>query len=80
MRKLRDVLRLKPAGLPQRAIAQACGIGLGTVPAYLQRATAAGLVWPLPDDVDDSALEARLFRRPVLATDRVVPDWTALHS
>jgi transposase len=71
---------LKSAGLPQRAIAQACGIGLGTVTAYLQRATAAGLVWPLPDEVDDSALEARLFQRPALATDRVVPDWTALHQ
>ncbi len=68
MRKLRDVLRLQSAGLPQRAIAQACGIGLGTVTAYLQRAAAAGLVWPLADDVDDSALEARLFRGPAPAT------------
>jgi hypothetical protein len=80
MRKLRDVLRLKSAGLPQRAIAQACGIGLGTVTAYLQRATAAGLAWPLPDDLDDGALDARLFRGPAPATDRVVPDWTALHQ
>lgn len=80
MRKLRDVLRLKSAGLPQRAIAQACGIGLGTVTAYLQRAAAAGLVWPLADDVDDGVLEARLCRGPAPATDRVVPDWTALHQ
>jgi len=55
MRTRRDGLRLKSAGLPQRAIAQACGIGLGTVTAYLQRAAAAGLVWPLADDVDDGA-------------------------
>src|SRR5712692_9766436 len=83
MRKLRDVLRLKyDAGLPQRAIAQACGIGLGTVTAYLQRATAAGFTWPLPDDLDDTALEARLFVQPasVSATDRVVPDWHHLHQ
>src|SRR2546428_5288048 len=81
MRKLRDVLRLKyDAGLPQRAIAQACGLGLGTVTTYLQRATAAGLSWPLPDDVDDGALEARLFRRPTLATDRVVPNWADIHQ
>ena len=33
--------------------------GLGTVTTYLQRATAAGLTWPLPDDLDDAALEAR---------------------
>lgn len=81
MRTLRDVLRLKyAAGLPQRAIAQACGVGLGTVTAYLQRAAAAGLTWPLPDDLDDGALEARLFRRPTLATDRVVPNWIDLHQ
>lgn len=47
MRKLRDVLRLKyECGLPQRAIAQACGMGLGTVTIYLQRAATAGLTWP----------------------------------
>jgi transposase len=81
MRKLRDVLRLKyDGGLPQRAIAQACGLGLGTVTTYLQRATAAGLSWPLPDDVDDGALEARLFRRPTLATDRIMPNWVDVHQ
>jgi len=62
MRQLRELLRLKyEVGLPQRAIAQACGIGLGTVTAYLQRARVAGLTWPVPADLDDAALEARLF-------------------
>jgi len=82
MRKLRDVLRLKyEAGLPQRAIAQACGLGLGTVTTYLQRATGAGLTWPLPDDLDDGALEARLFARPALpqTSDRPLPEWLELH-
>ena len=36
-------------------------MGLGTVTTYLQRAAAAGLSWPLPEDLDDGALEARLF-------------------
>ena len=50
MRRLRDILRLKyEAGLPHRAIAQACAVGLGTVSAVLARATAAGLTWPLSD-------------------------------
>ena len=53
MRQLRELLRLKyDVHLPQRAIAQACGIGLGTVTAYLQRARAAGLTWPVPPDLD----------------------------
>jgi transposase len=83
MRRLRELLRLKyDAGLSHRAIAQACTIGLGTVTGYLQRAAAAGLSWPLPDDLDDGALEARLFTRPAtaLARDREVPAWPQLHQ
>jgi transposase len=83
MRRLRDLLRLKyDAGLSHRAIAHACAMGLGTVTAYLQRAAAAGVTWPLPEDLDDGALEARLFARPAtpLAGDRVVPAWAELHQ
>jgi transposase len=83
MRKLRDILRLRyEAGLSHRAIAQACAVGLGTVVTYLQRATAAGLTWPLPDDLDDAALDARLFARPAMAStrDRPLPDWPQLHQ
>ena len=64
MRKLRDTLRLHyGGGLSHRAIAQTCAIGLGTVTAYLHRASAAGVTWPVPADLDDVALEARLFAR-----------------
>jgi transposase len=83
MRKLRDILRLKyESQLPLRAIAQACGLGLGTISTYLQRATAAGLTWPLPDDLDDAALEARIFaRRSIPASrDRALPNWATLHQ
>ena len=83
MRRLRDVLRLKyEAGLPHRAIAQACSVGLGTVSSFLTRATAAGLTWPLPEGLDDAALEARLFARPADAArlDRTVPEWPHLHQ
>ena len=65
MRRLRELLRLRyEAGLSHRAIAQACAVGLGTVTSYVRRAAAAGLAWPLPDDLDDGTLEARLFTRP----------------
>jgi hypothetical protein len=58
MRRLRDILRLKyEAGLPHRAIAQACAVGLGTVSEYLARAAAAGVGWPLPDDLDSALYE-----------------------
>src|SRR5216684_1802994 len=78
MRRLRELLRLKyDVGLSHRAVAGACAMGLGTVTTYLQRAAAAGLQWPLPEDLDDAALEARLFARPAVppARDRVVPEW-----
>jgi transposase len=83
MRQLREILRLKyEAGLPHRAIAQVCAVGLGTVSLYLDRATAAGVTWPLPADLDDAALETRLFARPADAVDRVraLPAWSAVHQ
>ena len=83
MRRLRELLRLKyEAGLSHRAIAQACAVGLGTVSEYLARATAAGVAWPLPDDLDDAALEARLFTRPVdpARLEQALPDWGQLHQ
>jgi transposase len=70
------------AGLTHRAIAVACTVGLGTVSSVLTRAKAAGLTWPLPDDLDDAALEARLFARPADQGPRAqaLPAWSALHQ
>ena len=81
MRQLREVLRLKIAlGLSHRAIARACSVGVGTVTEYLQRAQKAGLAWPLPDDLDDAALEARLFATSGrTATVRALPDFAWVH-
>ena len=57
-----EILRLQhEKGLSQRAIAAACGMGVGTVSEYLSRAAQAGVAWPLPLELDDSVLEARLF-------------------
>lgn len=62
MRKIREVLRLKhDLDLSEREIAQSCRVGKGTVGNYLKRAGQAGLGWPLPEGIDDRALEALLF-------------------
>ena len=80
VRKIREVLRLKhERGLSHRAIAQACAIGVGTVSLYLQRTAQRGLGWPLPAELDDAVLEARLFRRAAPAHDRVRPDCAYIH-
>ena len=45
------------------------------------RAEGAGLSWPLPEGMDDEALEARLFPPATaeLARRRPVPDWREVH-
>jgi transposase len=81
MRQIREVLRLKhEKGLSQRAIARACGLGSGTVSEYLGRGKGAGLCWPLPAEMDDAALEARLFPRPEAGRERVQPDLLHIHQ
>jgi transposase len=63
MRQIGEVLRLSAQGLSYREIGQSVGISASTVQSYLERAQRAGLSWPLPDDLDDAAIEARLFTR-----------------
>ena len=64
MRHVRDVIRLKWAGLPDREIARRVGAASSTVRLTLKRVEAAGPAWPLPDELTDTALEARLFANP----------------
>ncbi|HEX4214323.1 MAG TPA: IS21 family transposase, partial [Candidatus Dormibacteraeota bacterium] len=77
MRHIREVLRLSAAGLSRRRISESTGTPPTTIHEYLQRAAAAGLSWPLPDDLDDEELEARLFKRSEeeCRPGRPEPDW-----
>jgi transposase len=82
MRKVKEVLRLRFAlGLQQNQIARSCSIGQATVHRYLEKAAAAGLSWPLPEDLDDRRLEELLFPasigRPSQATRRL-PDFAEI--
>ena len=62
MRKIREVLRLKwECQYSDRKAARSCGLSRPAVAEYVRRAQAAGLCWPLPDDLDEAALEGRLF-------------------
>src|SRR5258708_2754990 len=81
MRKIRDVLRLSAAGLSKRQIAASLGIGPTAAGACLRRAREAGVGWPLPDDLDDAALERRLYPVPTTTAKdwRSLPDWPAIH-
>jgi DNA-binding MarR family transcriptional regulator len=72
MRRVRDVIRMKAAGLPSREIARRMGAAPSTVRLTIRRFEAAGLSWPLPDELTDAALEARLLPRPAMVTGRVI--------
>jgi transposase len=83
MRQVREVLRLKWAcGLSDRKIAQSLRLSRPTVAQYVRRATVAGLAWPLPEDLNEEALERRLFvtAHPPPAFHRPMPDWAIVHQ
>ena len=83
MRHLRRIMRLHHEGLSTREITRAVGLARSTVQDALKRAVAAKLSWPLPDDLTDEVLEARLFARAgggfgAGVRKRPEPDWGAL--
>lgn len=82
MRQIRQVLRLRlERGLSTRAVARACSVGLGTVTEYLTRAQRAGLNWPLPEELDDEALEGLLYPPSAESVGpRPLPDFTSIHK
>ncbi len=83
MRKIKEVLRLRfEAKLGVRQISCSLKMGLGTVSLHLERAEAAGLSWPLPEDMDDQVLESALFpSQPASArTAYVEPDYAQMHE
>lgn len=83
MRQVREVLRLKwTCGLSDRQIAQSLKISRPTVADYVRRAQAAGLSWPLPEALDDTSLEGRLFAPGAAspAVKRPMPDWVTVHQ
>ena len=86
MRKIREVMRLRfELHLGYQQIGRSCSIAVSTVHKYLRRAEAAGLTWPLPDDWDETRVEAAVFPRSQPLTKeqppaRTPPDFTAMHE
>ena len=75
MRKIREILRLyHELKLGKKQIAKICSMSPSTVVEYIRKADTAGVSWPLPEDLDDTALEALLFPiEPPSLTDRPLP-------
>ncbi len=81
MRKTREVLRLKwSLARTHREVARSLGVGVGTVSETLKRATAAGLDWVAVNELEDAALEERVYGPRTAATAlRPMPDPTEIH-
>jgi len=82
MRKIREVLRLTfEMGLSRRQVGVALGLARSTVEDHVKRAGAAGLSWPLPDGLDDAALERALFPAPAPSgTKRPPVNWNYVRA
>jgi transposase len=80
-RKIKEVVRLGAQGLSPRRIGESLGIGRTTVQECLGRARAAGLSWPLPEELSDADLEQRLYPRATGAIRGSFPqpDWAYVH-
>src|SRR5437870_783533 len=85
MRQIKEILRLKyQHQLSVRAIARSCGLSPSTVGDYLRRAKAAGLNWPLPEELSEAQLLEQLLgvtqaQSPNQAP-RPLPEWPKVHQ
>src|SRR5271168_4550226 len=83
MRKVREVLRLKYAcGASERVIARSVGIGRTAIGEYIRRAAVIGITWPVPEELDDAALERKLsapagYNPP---QSKPLPEWGYIHA
>ena len=82
MRQVREVLRLRHVcGHSGHQIAAAVGVSRYTVAEYLRRAAVVGITWPVPPELDDAALERRLFTPPFTTEPhRPQPAWARIHA
>src|SRR5262249_59425374 len=65
MRKVREVLRLKAAGLGKRKIAASLGVSATAAGACLRRAREAGIAWAPAEELTHEALEAPAHSAPL---------------
>jgi transposase len=81
VRKIREVLRLKAAGISDRQIAASVGSARSSVQEGIRRAREAGIFWPLPAGLEDPTLEARLYPcSPAVTPSRPPPDFAHVHA
>ena len=64
MRKIKEILRLHhELGLARREIGRSVSVSPNTVADVIRRAEAAGLSWPLPEDLGEPRIGLQLRRK-----------------
>jgi len=80
MKKTKEILRLaQEAGLSNRQIARSLNVSATTVGERLKRAADAGVAWPLPDDMDEEALEELIYAETEPEPSKPLPDLKLIH-
>jgi transposase-like protein len=83
MRRVREMLRLsRDAHLATREVARRTGVAPSTLREMFRRFEKSGLIWPLPLELTDTDLEARLYGEAGTKQGhrrRAEPDWAALN-
>ena len=81
MRKIKEILRLKfEVKLSHEKIAAATGVSKGAVTNTLQQAVQKSLAWPLPAELDESALEALLYVKAAPSEHYAQADYALIHQ
>ena len=76
----REILRLQDLGHSRRSIALETQSSRNTVAAVIIAAKAAGIFWPLDDDVTNQDLQELLFPgKYALASPYTIPDYEWIH-
>jgi transposase len=77
--KSRAILRLHSQGISNRTIAASLECSRNTVRRVLDQSEAAGISWPLPETMNDKALERALFGEESARENRMPPDFEHIH-
>ena len=82
MRKVREILRLHfESGLSNRQIADALRISKTSVFNNLGRFKESGIIWPVPEGMPDTELEAVVYGgRPSKGKEDILPDFEYIHE
>lgn len=81
MRSIKEILRLRyELNLSHRNISTSTKIALSTVMDIIRRAESKGLSWPLPEYLDDAALEERLYCKTNPSQQKPLPDMNWIHQ